>query len=66
MKYSGKFKLSLTQVSVVSNNGCLFYAGGAVTAFNDHFILPGEGGDVVHNVSSNFLGHHAEDTDLQH
>ncbi len=58
--------LTLTQVSVVSNSGPLLKAGGVVKALNDHFILPGQGGDVVHNASSDFLGHHAEHADLQH
>lgn len=61
-----KYKLTLTQVSVVSNSGSLFKAGGVVKALNDHFILPGQGGDVVHNISGDFLTHHAEHADLQH
>lgn len=44
-----------TEVSVVSNSGFLFKAGGAVKVFEDHFILPGHSGDVVCNMSINFL-----------
>lgn len=50
----------------MSNSESLLKAGGEVKAFNDHFILPSMGGDVVHKVSGDFLGHHAEHTDLQH
>lgn len=48
----------------MSDNGSLFKAGGVVKALNDRFILPGQCGDVVHNECSDFLGHHAEHTDL--
>lgn len=48
------------------NGGPLFLAGGGVKTSTDHFILPGQGGDVVHNVSSDFLRHHAENADIQH
>lgn len=58
--------LSLTQISVVFISGSLFNARGVVKTLNDHFILPGEGGDVVHNTSSDLLGHHAEHTELWH
>lgn len=37
-----------------------------VKAFWDHCIPPGQGVDIVHNITSDFLGHHAELTDLQH
>lgn len=50
----------------MSNGGFLFNAAGVVKALEDHFILPGHSGDVVCNISSNFLWYHAEHTDLQH
>lgn len=62
----GIHKSPFTQVSVVSSSGSLFKAGGVVKALNDRFVLPGRGGDVVHDAARDFLGHHAEHTDLQH
>lgn len=51
---------------VAADSGSPFDAGGGVKAFNDHSIPPGQGGDVVHNVFSDLLGHHAENTHVQH
>lgn len=48
------------------NCGSLLRAGGVVKALDDHFILPDQGGDVVHNTFSDFFGHHAKHTDLWH
>lgn len=58
--------LNITQVPVVCNSRRQLQAGGGVKALGDHFIPPGQGGDVVHNALSDFFGHHAEHTDLQH
>ena len=66
MQHEAELKLPLTQVSVVSNGQSLFEAGVVVKVFSYHFIPPGQSGDVVHNVSIDFLGHHAEHTDLKH
>ena len=66
MKCSSKCKVSPTQVSVVSSGRSLLKVGGVVKVLNDCFILPGHGGDVVHNVTINVFGHHAKHTDLLH
>lgn len=55
-------QVQLTQISVVLYSGSIFLAGGVVKASNDHFILPRLGGDVIRDVTIDFLGHHAEDT----
>lgn len=48
------------------NSGCPFTAGGLVKPLDDHFIPPHRSVDVVHNTIGDFLGHHAENTDLPH
>lgn len=65
-KHSTKYEMLLTQVSVVSSGGQLLREGGVVKALDNHFILPGHSGDVVHYMSGDFFGHHAKHTDLQH
>lgn len=53
-------------MSVVLISGSLLKMYGAVKALDDCFILPGQGGDVVHNIAVDFLWNHAEHADVQH
>lgn len=48
------------------DGGYVFLGGGLVKVSHDHFILPRLARYVVHDVTVDFLGRHAEDAHLQH